>query len=149
MACWPLVPTQSSQRVTLILQFLLLRLIGCHWATQFLKRHPGYSVRKQKTLEIQKKHAHNPTHIAEWFQTFRNTLAKHGIQPQDIYNMGETGSRIGIGKDQKIITIDSGRQSYLASSSNRELVTVIECVAANGSVLAPMVILPGKVHQDN
>lgn len=52
-------------------------------------------------------------------------------------------------KDQKIINNDSRSQFYLASSSNRELVTVIKCVALNGSVLPPMVILPGKVHQDD
>ncbi len=52
-------------------------------------------------------------------------------------------------KDQKIIIKDSKRQSYFASSSNRELITIIKCVAADGFVLSSIVILPGKIHQDD
>jgi len=35
---------------------------------------------------------------------------------------------------------------YIASSSNRELVTVIEIICRDGVVLPPMIILPGILH---
>ena len=38
---------------------------------------------------------------------------------------------------------------YLASSSNRELVTVMETVGGDGSVLPPLVIIPGALHMED
>jgi len=35
---------------------------------------------------------------------------------------------------------------YLASSSNRELVTVMETVGGDSCVLPPLVIIPGTLH---
>ncbi len=114
-----------------------------------MKRHPEYSVKKQKTLDIQRKCSHGPIRIAAWFQAFRKVVEQYGFQPGDIYNMNETGFRIDIGKDQKIITKEAKRQSYLVSSSSRELVTVMECIAADRNVIPPMIILPGKLHMDS
>ena len=37
---------------------------------------------------------------------------------------------------------------YLASSNNHNLVMFIECVSASGKAIAPMVILPGLLHQE-
>ena len=46
-------------------------------------------------------------------------------------------------KDQLIITRDPTRQSYLSSSSNRELVMLRESISGDGEILPPMIILPG------
>ncbi len=63
--------------------------------------------------------------------------------------MDKTGFRIEIGREQWIITRDPNRQAYLGSSSNRELVTAVKCMSADGAVLPPMVILPGKLDQED
>ena len=55
--------------------------------------------------------------------------------------MDETGFRIGVGKNQWIVTVDPSRQSYLASSNNRDYITVVEVIQGLGEVLPPMVIL--------
>ncbi len=54
---------------------------------------------------------------------------------------------IRVGKDQWVLTRDLKRPSYLGSSTNCELITVIEAVSGGGQVIPPMAILPGKVHQ--
>ena len=46
-------------------------------------------------------------------------------------------------KDQLIITRDPTRQSYLSSSSNRELVMLRESISGDGEILPPMMVLPG------
>jgi hypothetical protein len=74
-------------------------------------------------------------------------LDEYAIQPGDLYNMDETGIRIGVGGQQYIVTMagdDDAVQS--PSDTNRESVTVVETIAADGSVLAPFIILKGKVH---
>ena len=83
-----------------------------------------------------------------WFETYHAVYAEHNIQPADVYNFDETGFHIGIGRDQWIITRDPNRQAYLASSSNPELVSVCETISANGTVLPPIIIVPGAIHQE-
>jgi len=65
------------------------------------------------------------------------------------YNFDETGFRIGVGRDQWIVTMDPNRQAYLGSSTNRELVTSCEAISGDGYVLPPMLILPGTLHLED
>ena len=67
----------------------------------------------------------------------------------DRYNFDETGFRIGVGRDQWIVTMDPNRQAYLGSSTNRELVTSCEAISGDGYVLPPMLILPGTLHLED
>jgi hypothetical protein len=122
-------------------------VVGSHWTRRFLDRHPEYFIRKQSTMDIDRKNAHNPERFRQWFAEFQKICNLHGIQPHDIYNFDETGFRIGIGKDQWVITRDPDHQAYLGSSTNRELVTVCETISADGDALPPMIILSGVLHQ--
>lgn len=123
-------------------------LIGDHWAPRFLQRHPEYFIRKQQTIDADRKNAHQPNDILAWFEKYRSVCEEYNIQHGDQYNFDETGFRIGIGRDQWIITRDPNRQAYLASSTNRELVSVCETISADGVVLPPMLIVPGVIHQE-
>jgi hypothetical protein len=69
---------------------------------------------------------------------------KYGIHPKDIFNMDEKGFRIGCGGKQKVVTRSAQHRCYASSSTNRDYVTVIECVSASKRLLPPMVTLPGK-----
>lgn len=123
--------------------------VSSAWTTRFLLRYPEFHVRKQKTLDYKRMNAHNPEDILDWFRRFKSVYEEKGIQPQDLYNYDETGFRIGIGRDQWIVTLDPNRQSYLASSTNRELVTSCEVISADGYVLPPMLILAGTMHLED
>jgi hypothetical protein len=73
----------------------------------------------------------------------------YGIDEADIWNVYKTGFMMGIGKDQWVLMLDPDRPCHLGSSTNRELVTVIEAVRCGGQVIQPMVILLGKVYQEH
>jgi len=47
-----------------------------------------------------------------------------------------------------MISRDPNYQSYLSSSTNRELVTVCETISGDGTALLPMIIIPGVIHQE-
>ena len=59
--------------------------------------------------------------------------------------MDESGFRIGIRKNQWIITKDATQQSHLTSSNNSELITVVKAVSGAEQVIPPMVILSGQL----
>jgi Tc5 transposase DNA-binding domain len=44
--------------------------VGHHWPRRFLDRHPELRKAKQKSLELERKLAHNPDVILKWFQRF-------------------------------------------------------------------------------
>ena len=60
--------------------------------------------------------------------------------------MDETCFRIGVGGDQYVVTLDWQQQQKSASETNREYVTAIEAISADGAVLHPLLIAQGSVH---
>ena len=57
-----------------------------------------------------------------------------GIEPQNQYNIDEIGFRIGIGKNQWIVTreLDRAKLMTIGSSTNRDLITVCETISPDG-----------------
>ena len=124
-------------------------IVSSAWTHRFLERHSEFYIRKEKTLEQERKKAHDPDTILDWFRRFRRLCEEKGILLKDIYNFDETGFRVGVGRDQWIITLDPARQSYSPSTTSRELVTSCEVISGDGHVLPPMVILPGIMHMED
>ncbi|KAF2003748.1 CENP-B protein, partial [Amniculicola lignicola CBS 123094] len=65
------------------------------------------------------------------------------ILPRDTYNMDETGCRIGVATSQYVYT-RRGRQVFIPNANNRELVTLVECISADGASITPMVIVKAQ-----
>jgi len=99
-------------------------VIGQHWTKRWLRAHPEYGKRRQKPLQLERQLAHDPEAVQAWFLCLRQLLDEFGIPPGDTYNYDESGFMIGYARSQWIITKVISRQSYLASSQNRELVIV-------------------------
>ncbi|KJZ68936.1 hypothetical protein HIM_11679 [Hirsutella minnesotensis 3608] len=59
--------------------------------------------------------------------------------------MDETGFRIGVGKDQLIVTKRT-RAHYFGIPENRESATAIEAISVNGDVIPAFLILAGQMH---
>ena len=68
------------------------------------------------------------------------------MPPQDIYIFDESGFRVGIGRNQWIITRNYDRTLSLGSNTNRESVTICETISGDGCVLPPMAIASGAIH---
>jgi hypothetical protein len=123
--------------------------VGHAWATRFLDRHPEYFIRKQRTLDIERKEAHERRDIEVFFERWKAIVEEYGINPADIYNFDETGFRIGMGRHQKIVTRDPKVQAYIESSTNRDYVTLVEAVSGDGFTLPPMVIINATTHREH
>ncbi|EYE95414.1 uncharacterized protein EURHEDRAFT_478486 [Aspergillus ruber CBS 135680] len=52
----------------------------------------------------------------------------------------------GQGRGEVVITKYPSRAQYPGASFSRGLISVVECISADGSVLPPCIILPGKGH---
>ena len=116
-----------------------------NWAKRWLTRHRDIKVKPQKPLAAERKEAHSPEEIRAHFRRFREAREKYGVLDEDIYNVDETGFRIGCGRVQYVLT-RSSQKIYGADPDNRESLTSVECISAAGFVLPPMLILAGKLH---
>ena len=119
-------------------------VIGDKWVKRFLRRYPEFHRRRRRALDIERKQALDKVMVEKWFVDYHQVIEERGIHPDDIYNFDETGFQIGVGKDQWIVTREPKKKLFSGSVTNRESVTVIECVSTDGFVCPPVVILSGK-----
>jgi hypothetical protein len=94
----------------------------------------------------------NTEHIREFFDKYKAIIDKHNIEKADIWNMDETGLRIGVGRGQWVILPtgqEQGRFSTLIGSlGDTEHVSIVETISADGVVIAPLIIIKGVIIQE-
>ena len=80
------------------------------------------------------------------FRDYQHIIQEKGVLPGDIYNMDETGFRIGVSGSQWIITMDITRPHFSLSDTNRDYVMSIEAVSGDGIAINPMLIMKRVNH---
>ncbi len=118
--------------------------VGKHWVNRFIKRHPEYFQRKRKPIELTRAEV-KAEDIRSCYIQFKEVCARHGIQTSDIYNFDESGFQIGIGKERVVLTKRPYLRNTMPASCNRERLTVIETVSADGYFIPPMILLSGRI----
>jgi hypothetical protein len=53
-------------------------------------RHPEYRRQRQRTLDVERKRAHDPVIVRQWFGMYDREILQR-VDPSDIYNFDETG----------------------------------------------------------
>jgi hypothetical protein len=119
-------------------------VVGQRWTTRFLKRH-NYHKKLQKKLNSDRQASEDLERVNNYFQHLHTVQMQEGITPESIWNMDETGFRIGVGKDQFIVTRRQ-RAHYFGIPENRESATAIEAISAGGHYIPAFLILSGQLH---
>lgn len=99
-------------------------------------------------LDPKRAKAFNYPSVKKHFDLFKKTKDEYDIPWENIYNMDEKGIQLGGGRKNsgiKYILSQRGRKTkYRAASDNLELVTVVECVCADGTSVPPGFVFQGK-----
>jgi hypothetical protein len=124
--------------------------VGKRWAHNFIKRQPELKTRLFRRYDYQRAKCEDPTIICGWFRLVQNTIAKYGIRSDDIWNFDETGFMMGIIMAGMVVT-GSERQGRpkLVQPGNREWITVIQAINAEGQSIVPFIISAGQYHLAN
>ena len=118
--------------------------VGGSWPKRFCKHHPDLKMKRMTGLEKARAKALNQFAVDEFFDMLANMMKEFNILPENLYNMDEKGIQLGIGA-RVTAMIDHDQQTvYSIEDGNRELITVIETICADGSVLHPSVIFQGQ-----
>lgn len=107
--------------------------VSKRWPYRFLKRlGEEYKLIKQKPIDPKRFRAEDFAVVANWFDRLKLAIENYKITPSNLYNFDETGFMIGQG-EQAVITRFKEKSHELPSASNRESVTIIECINTNGT----------------
>ncbi|TFY73539.1 hypothetical protein EWM64_g10473, partial [Hericium alpestre] len=125
---------------------------GGRWVSRFLERHPEIVLGKPSGLDPKRAQAFNRPVVMRYFALLCEIMAKYNIPWSHVWNMDEKGIQRGGGRKLQAIKyfVSRGRRpKYKLRSANLELVTIIECVCADGSSLQPGFVFSGKEFQSD
>jgi hypothetical protein len=115
------------------------------WIYRFLKRLPqDLFLITRRTIQKDRYDAEDIGLVQQFFDQLEPHVKR--IPPSNIYNFDETGFRLGEAASERVVTAYPNRSAKAPVDETSEGVTVIECVAANGDLLPPYIILKGKVQ---
>jgi len=117
--------------------------IGQSWPHRFMKRHPDLKTKWTQSLEKCRANNVNYATIMNFRDIFEEVVAFFNIPPENMYNMDEKGLQLGVGKRIAAIIDRDQKQVYSLEDGDRELVTVVETVCADGTALNPSFIFKG------
>ena len=118
--------------------------VGESWVRRFKGQHPKLKVRWSSTLEKCCTASLNPTLVNEFYNILEEMITCNNIPAENIYNMDEKGIQLGIGQKVKAFIDRDQKDVYSVEDGNRELVTMIEYVSADGKSHQPSTIYQGK-----
>ncbi|KAF4287008.1 hypothetical protein CNMCM8689_001357 [Aspergillus fumigatus] len=118
---------------------------GKHWPGRFLKRHQDDLISTYTTaIDAARKQADSAYKYTLYFELLSRKLQEYELRPEDIYNMDEKGFMIGmLVKGLRIFSKSKYQNSGLKQrlqDGNREWITSIACICADGTSLPPGLI---------
>lgn len=124
--------------------------VGQNWASHFVTRQPDLKTRFNRPYDYQRALCEDPVIIDAWFKLVANMKAKYGIIDADFYNFDETGFMMGVISSSMVVTGAERRGKVkTVQPGNREWVTVIQGINAEGWVLPPFIVVKGSYHLGN
>ena len=135
----------SKHMVRNFAQEICRKEVGTEWVSRFLRRHQVELVSKWTMgLDHNRARADSAFKYTLYFELLRKKLEQYEVEPQNIYNMDEKGFLIGILSKMKRIfsrrRYEAGEIKQIIQDGNREWITTIVAICADGSVLSPGLI---------
>jgi hypothetical protein len=117
--------------------------VGESWVHRFRSRHPELKVRWATGLEKCRAQALNRAAVDGFRDTLEELLERYNIQPWNLYNMDEKGIQLGMGQRVRAFVDRDQKCVFQVEDGDRELVTIIECISADGHAIRPSVVFKG------
>jgi Tc5 transposase DNA-binding domain len=125
--------------------------VGKNWTSRFIERHPELKAYWSHGLDHSRARAVNPTTKAAFFMIFEQTVEGDGgddvIPPGLMWGVDETGFQEGIGGRERVFGPKDRSIQHQQRGGDRENITVLVVICADGTTLPPAVIFKGECFQ--
>ena len=125
-----------------------VRTIGVNYFERFVRRHT--EVQKKIAARLDKQRSMNSNYyvIMDYNRKLRRLIEQGKFKPCCILNFDEKGFIIGNSTRVTVLCRSNRRNPTLLKDGTRELITVVETILADGTVLPPFIIFQGKSHTE-
>lgn len=150
---FPLSPRRLREHAEHILRKRLGHLapengLGKGWTSRFITKHHDRLGRYwSRPLDSKRGRAVNPHTKAEFFEILKDCREKFNIPDELVYGGDETGIQQGVGTKEYVVGGKGKSVQHQQREGNRENITVLPTICADGSNLAPAVIFKGEGFQ--
>jgi hypothetical protein len=120
--------------------------VSSAWCARFTQRHPDLATGNLARIDKVRVQAEDPEVIQGFFDRLQHARAEYGVLTCNTYNFDEKGFMLGLGHATKRMYSKQAmrNEARAAQDGNREMVSVIACICADGSHLPPLAIYKGK-----
>jgi hypothetical protein len=162
LAAWgfPLTHKTLKRHVNTLLQAWLGNAfpetgVGHNWTDRFTTRHANRVAQYwSSSLDTARGRAVNPHTHKAWCNLLKETLDRENIEEDCIWAADETGFQPGGRPKQRVFGPSQKKTQHQQRDGNRENITVMVTICADGESISPLVIYKGQAfstnwHQDN
>ncbi|KAG8925761.1 hypothetical protein FRC01_009737 [Tulasnella sp. 417] len=123
--------------------------LGQEWKTRFMRRHPDLQTYRATPLDRIRANGLNPTVLKDYEDTVEELFTLHKPPERNIFGADEVPMNCGIAPRQKVVGKAGQRVQHHQTNGEKENITCIETICADGTVLRPTVIFKGKYRMDS
>jgi hypothetical protein len=122
------------------------------WWRLFKRRHKDKVVLRQPEGTAAIRHqCMDPVKVSKYFFALKSVFSLPGMPDSNtlrtrIWNMDETGLQLDV-KPKKVVAARGTRHLHSRTSGNKETITIIACISADGKAVPPHVIIKGKTQR--
>ncbi|XP_065172178.1 uncharacterized protein, partial [Atheta coriaria] len=125
------------------------KIAGEEWFRSFMNRNPSLSVRVAQAASVSSATSFDKTNVEAFYNNLQTVLDRHPYEPQNIYNIDETGVTT-VQRPDKVVARRGIRQVGTVTSAERgTLVTVAFAVNALGNAVPPFFVFPRVPYHDH
>ncbi|KAF5366019.1 hypothetical protein D9758_006716 [Tetrapyrgos nigripes] len=118
--------------------------IGTIWVNEFFARHPEVSTGWINSLDIQRAQALNPVIVKSWFDLLESEVVAKNVPAECQWGMDEMNLQRGNLATQRVAKVQGKKMAHKQGGANKEMITAIVTIGANGEALAPTLIFKGE-----
>lgn len=123
----------------------VFRPVGKNWVDNFLCRHNNalhtFWSRPLSTIRAK---AVNPDNLKDFFDMIYKQIVAANVPPELFFAMDETGCPPERNLTQRVIGPKGSHRQHKQGTANKETITVLATICADGSALEPTIIFKGK-----
>ena len=119
--------------------------VGVNWVARFLERNQDeLQTHWSSPLATERARSLNKEAVKHWFDLVYKMLVEKGIKKHNIYGMDESGFPPSDQGRTRVVGRRGSKMQHKSGSANRENVTALVTICADGTALRPTIIFKGR-----